>query len=93
MDTDEDGFIGREEIEKYARHFISSMTMERIIAGVGFKFKNKPNPLQTMDFTEFIRFVVYEEDKMTTPSITFWFKILDLDGDGVLRYEFNSKCF
>lgn len=86
LDDDEDGFIGRAEIEKYSRHYISSITVDRFFAGVGIKFKNAGTSISAIDFCDFVRLVVYEEDKMTTPSIIFWFKILDLDGDGVLRY-------
>ena len=93
LDDDEDGFIGRAEIEKYSRHYISSITVDRFFAGVGIKFKNTGTCISPIDFCDFVRLVVYEEDKMTTPSIIFWFKILDLDGDGVLRYWFNRQCF
>lgn len=85
LDDDEDGFIGRAELEKYSRHNISTMTMDRIFGGVAIKFANAGVAVNAIDFCDFIRFIVYEEDKMTPPSIAFWFKILDLDGDGVLR--------
>lgn len=86
LDDDDDGFIGRAELEKYSRHNISSMAIDRIFSGVAIRFSNAGKSVSSIDFCDFIRFIVYEEDKMTPASIAFWFKILDLDGDGVLRW-------
>lgn len=90
LDDDDDGLIGRAELEKYSRHNISSIAIDRIFSGVAIKFSNAGKSVSSVDFCDFIRFIVYEEDKMTTPSIAFWFKILDLDGDGVLRYALTA---
>lgn len=91
LDEDEDGFVGRSEIEKYSKHNISSITLDRIFSGVAMKFKNNnSNSISNIDFSDFVRLVLFEEDKMTTASISFWFKILDLDGDGILRYDLTA---
>lgn len=90
LDEDEDGFIGRAELEKYCKHNINSASLERICSGSAIKFSSANRSISSIDFCNFIRFVVYEEDKMVVPSITFWFKILDVDGDGVLRYGLTA---
>lgn len=93
LDDDDDGFIGRSEFEKYSKHNISSITIDRIFSGVGIKFKNAGNSISVIDFADFIKLILFEEDKMTTPSINFWFKILDLDSDGILRYDLIESIF
>lgn len=85
LDVDDDGVISREEIEKYYRHSVSSLTVERIFSSHFFKFSKQESSLPTIDFVDFVRFVLFEEDKMTTASITFWFNVFDLDADGMLR--------
>ena len=85
LDIDEDGLIGREEVEKYYRHSVSSLTVERIFSSNAFKFHKDQSTVPTMDFVDFVRLALFEEDKMTTASITFWFNLFDLDSDGVLR--------
>lgn len=41
-----------------------------------------------MNYEDFTYFVLSEEDKSTIPSIEYWFKILDLDDNGIITgYE------
>eukprot|EP00049_Salpingoeca_infusionum_P012012 m.213143 g.213143 ORF g.213143 m.213143 type:complete len:155 (+) comp15081_c0_seq1:1244-1708(+) len=41
-----------------------------------------------MAYWDFVFFVISEEDKTTTRSIEYWFRVMDLDGDGLLSvYE------
>lgn len=37
-----------------------------------------------MTYQEFVFFLISEEDKKTETSIEYWFRCLDLDGDGYL---------
>ncbi len=44
--------------------------------------------MQTMTYMDFVAFLLAEEDKRHPTSIEYWFRCLDLDGDGVLSlYE------
>ena len=41
-----------------------------------------------MSYTEFVWFLLSEEDKRHPTAIEYWFRCMDLDGDGVLSmYE------
>ena len=41
-----------------------------------------------MSYTEFVWFLVSEEDKRHATAIEYWFRCMDLDGDGVISmYE------
>ena len=43
-----------------------------------------------MNFNDFIYFIISEEDKTNDLSLEYWFRILDLDGDGILSpYELS----
>lgn len=41
-----------------------------------------------MSYTEFVWFLLSEEDKTNATAVEYWFRCMDLDGDGVLSmYE------
>lgn len=41
-----------------------------------------------MGFGDFVWFILSVQDKTTLQSITYWFKIMDLDGNGIITgYE------
>jgi serine/threonine-protein phosphatase 2A regulatory subunit B'' len=49
-----------------------------------------------MSYYDFVWFLISEEDKRNETSIEYWFRILDLDGDGVLsmyelEYFYNEQ--
>ena len=39
-----------------------------------------------MNFEDFITFMLSEEDKTSQPSIEYWFKVVDLDANGIITY-------
>lgn len=87
LDVDEDGLIGRAEVELYAKHNISSLALDRIFEGRACRFRRPADGAQFLSYEDFIRLIVFEEDKSSVPAIDFWFRVLDLDCDGVLRYR------
>ena len=49
-----------------------------------------------MSYYDFVWFLISEEDKRNPTSIEYWFRVLDLDGDGVLsmyelEYFYNEQ--
>lgn len=47
-----------------------------------------PKKTETLTYFDFIRFLLAEEDKSHPTAIEYWFRIMDLDGDGYLSlYE------
>ncbi|KAL0964091.1 hypothetical protein UPYG_G00318440 [Umbra pygmaea] len=50
-----------------------------------------------LSYADFVRFLISEEDKKTETSIEYWFRCMDLDGDGVLsmyelEYFYEEQC-
>ena len=39
-----------------------------------------------MNFEDFVWFMLSEEDKTTRTSIEYWFKVVDLDNNGIITY-------
>ena len=39
-----------------------------------------------MSFEDFVIFILSEEDKQTRPAIEYWFKVIDLDENGIITY-------
>lgn len=37
-----------------------------------------------MNYEDFVHFILAEEDKSSEPSLEYWFRCIDLDGNGVL---------
>jgi hypothetical protein len=53
-----------------------------------FAHRDKTVPAGKLSYKDFIWFLLSEEDKTTQRSIEYWFRCLDVDGDGVLSlYE------
>ncbi len=65
---------------------LSTRVLSRVISGCGLG-RNPLNP-GFMSYREFIPFIISSESKSTNPSIEYWFRCLDTDGDGVISlYE------
>lgn len=50
-----------------------------------------------MSYADFVWFLISEEDKKTPTSIEYWFRCMDLDGDGALsmfelEYFYEEQC-
>ncbi len=41
-----------------------------------------------MFYIKFIGFILCEEDKTSRTSIEYWFKVLDLDDNGIVTYNY-----
>ena len=84
LDNDHDSQLSREELSKYSGYTLSRKTVERI-------FSQSVKPFQhdeKMGFGDFVWFIHCVEDKTTEQSIEYWFKILDLDSNGIITgYE------
>lgn len=73
---------------------LTSRVVSRVIQGCGQGRRvESPN---FMTYREFIPFIISCEDKKSIPAIEYWFRCLDLDGDGVislheLRYFWEEQ--
>lgn len=82
LDTDHDFFIDRENLIKYGNHSLTYRIVDRIFSQVPRKFTSKIEG--KMNYEDFVYFILAEEDKSSEPSLEYWFKCIDLDGNGVL---------
>ena len=77
-----DTYVEKEEFIKYDSHSLLPAVVDRIYEGVPRAFSSKDRG--KMLFEDFIWFMISEEDKTSPASITYWFKMLDLDGNGIV---------
>jgi serine/threonine-protein phosphatase 2A regulatory subunit B'' len=40
-----------------------------------------------MSFEDFVWFIISEEDKQSRTAIEYWFKVIDLDDNGIITYR------
>ncbi|KAJ7979847.1 Serine/threonine-protein phosphatase 2A regulatory subunit B'' subunit alpha [Quillaja saponaria] len=82
LDTDHDFFIDRENLIRYGNHALTYRIVDRIFSQAPRKFTSKVEG--KMGYEDFVYFMLAEEDKSSEPSLEYWFKCIDLDGNGVL---------
>ncbi|KAG4911143.1 hypothetical protein GLYMA_20G222700v4 [Glycine max] len=82
LDTDHDFFIDKENLIRYGNHALTYRIVDRIFSQVPRKFTSKVEG--KMGYEDFVYFILSEEDKSSEPSLEYWFKCIDLDGNGVL---------
>ncbi|TGZ72006.1 hypothetical protein CRM22_002328 [Opisthorchis felineus] len=86
LDEDHDLIISRSDLARHNNYAISDRMIERIFSGTvtrGSAFKEG-----VMTYPDFVWFLLAEEDKRHPRSIEYWFRCMDLDGDGLLSmYE------
>ncbi|CAF3365311.1 unnamed protein product [Rotaria sp. Silwood1] len=82
LDSDHDLLISRDDLAKHNNGAISNKMIDRIFSGA---ISNSQNMREgKMSYYEFVWFLISEEDKRSPTSIEYWFRCMDLDGDGVL---------
>ncbi|KAK1409761.1 hypothetical protein QVD17_36290 [Tagetes erecta] len=82
LDTDHDFLIDKENLIRYGNHALTYRIIDRIFSQVPRKFTSKVEG--KMGYEDFVYFILSEEDKSSEPSLEYWFKCIDLDGNGVL---------
>ncbi|XP_055867836.1 serine/threonine-protein phosphatase 2A regulatory subunit B'' subunit beta-like isoform X3 [Biomphalaria glabrata] len=86
LDKDHDLYIDKNDLARHNDHALNSKLIERIFSGAvtrGSDFQEGK-----MSYKEFVWFLLAEEDKKHPTSIEYWFRCMDLDGDGAISmYE------
>eukprot|EP00483_Globobulimina_turgida_P003464 UN03470 len=73
---------------KYGDYALTPKVIDRIMDGSSNKLKTATKGKATMNYEEFVDFIISEEDKTSITAMNYWFRILDLDDDGILSpYE------
>lgn len=96
LDTDHDLFIDAQDLARHNDHAISTRMIERIFSGAVTRGK-KVQKEGKISYADFVWFLISEEDKKTPTSIEYWFRCMDLDGDGVLsmfelEHFYEEQC-
>ncbi|KAJ3267906.1 Serine/threonine-protein phosphatase 2A regulatory subunit B'' subunit alpha [Terramyces sp. JEL0728] len=87
LDRDHDMIINFPSLLRYDGGAMTSAILTRVIQGCGKPLVKGPNSC-LMTYEDFIWFIFAVEDKRTPQAIEYWFRCLDLDGDGVISlYE------
>lgn len=90
LDRDHDLFIDKQDLTRHNDHALSTRIIDRIFSGAVTRGQNKLQFVanEKMSYTEFVWFLLSEEDKTHHTAVEYWFRCMDLDGDGFLSmYE------
>lgn len=83
LDTDHDLLIDARDLARHGDHAISSRMIDRVFSGAVTRGR-KVQKEGKLTYADFVWFLLSEEDKKTPTSIEYWFRLMDLDGDGAL---------
>lgn len=91
LDRDHDLFIDKHDLARHNDHALSSRMIERVLSGCvtrGNQNRVTPDGEPRMSYTDFVWFLLAEEDKTHPTAIEYWFRCMDVDGDGYISmYE------
>ncbi|GFQ93616.1 hypothetical protein TNCT_661661, partial [Trichonephila clavata] len=86
LDKDHDLYIDQNDLKLHGEGALSTRIIQRIFSGAVTRGPKQKEG--KMSYTEFVWFLISEEDKRYSRSIEYWFRCMDLDGDGLLSmYE------
>ncbi|KAK5647048.1 hypothetical protein RI129_005512 [Pyrocoelia pectoralis] len=87
LDRDHDLYIDKQDLARHSDHALSTRIIDRIFSGCVTRGR-RSNHEEKMSYTEFVWFLLSEEDKTHPTAIEYWFRCMDVDGDGYLSmYE------
>ncbi|KAJ3027167.1 UNVERIFIED_CONTAM: hypothetical protein HDU68_004316 [Siphonaria sp. JEL0065] len=99
LDRDRDMLLTIYDLELYGRRALSHAALARIIECYGVNVRDGvvvegavarrataegSTGVRCLGYKEFIAFIISAEEKTSDSALDYWFRILDLDGDGVL---------
>ncbi|XP_039262806.2 serine/threonine-protein phosphatase 2A regulatory subunit B'' subunit delta-like [Styela clava] len=88
LDKDHDLVIDKNDLARHSDGVLSGRLIDRILSGAVTRWSDSATRTQCMSYVDFVWFLISEEDKTTNISIEYWFRCMDLDGDGFISlYE------
>ncbi|KAI1702891.1 EF-hand domain pair domain-containing protein [Ditylenchus destructor] len=99
IDTDHDMVISRDDMRQHCNGALTDRIIDRIFSAAVIRTPPeqrthrvpgpvRTQPIETIGFEDFVAFLLAEEDKRHPTSIEYWFRCVDLDGDGIISlYE------
>ncbi|KAM4731746.1 serine/threonine-protein phosphatase 2A regulatory subunit B'' subunit beta isoform 3-T3 [Anableps anableps] len=96
LDSDHDLYIDQKDLLRHNDQAISQKMIERIFSRTVTRDRRVYKEGR-LSYADFVWFLISEEDKKTDTSIEYWFRCMDLDGDGVLsmyelEYFYEEQC-
>ncbi|XP_008055052.1 serine/threonine-protein phosphatase 2A regulatory subunit B'' subunit alpha isoform X2 [Carlito syrichta] len=96
LDSDHDLYISQADLSRYNDQASSNRIIERIFSGAVTRGKTVQKEGR-MSYADFVWFLISEEDKRNPTSIEYWFRCMDVDGDGILsmyelEYFYEEQC-
>lgn len=89
LDTDRDLRLNYFDMRNYGEGMLAPLVIRRVVDGYGRALSSGTK--EFLDYEDFIYFCLSEEDKNSQAAVYYWFKVLDLDADGLLSgYELAS---
>jgi len=88
LDADGDFELSLEELHRYGGYALSTRAIGRVfveLAGSPREAIEAPNG--GISYGAFVYFLLCEEDKASATARSFWFRVLDVDADGVLSAD------
>jgi Ca2+-binding EF-hand superfamily protein len=82
LPADHDFLLSREDLLRYGNHALTFRITERVFSQAGRPFTS--GVPGRMGYEDFVWFILSEEDKTTETSLEYWFRCVDLNGDGKL---------
>jgi serine/threonine-protein phosphatase 2A regulatory subunit B'' len=94
LDSDHNHLIDKEDLLRYSNYSLTYRIVDRIFAEVPRKLV-APEP-GYMSYEDFCWFLLSEEDKSTPTALEYWFRCVDLDGNGMvdnteMRYFYQEQ--
>ncbi|KAJ1553028.1 Serine/threonine-protein phosphatase 2A regulatory subunit B'' subunit beta, partial [Cladochytrium tenue] len=90
LDGDHDMVIEADDLFRYDRHALTPIVIDRVLNGSCRRLTLGPKA-RRLSYTDFVWFMLCVEDKRAPASVEYWFRCLDLDGDGMISlYEIES---
>lgn len=91
LDANHDLQIDKEDLMRYSSHSLTARIVDRIFSGHARPL-DAPQNTGYMSYTDFIWFCLSEEDKTSDTAIDYWFRCIDMDGDGIITM-FDMEYF
>ncbi|VDP11821.1 unnamed protein product, partial [Onchocerca flexuosa] len=84
LDKCEKHYLTPIDLSFYSNGALTNLVVQRIFSGA---VSLNSSVKQTMDYIAFVNFLLAEIDKCHPKSIEYWFRIMDLNGDGRISFD------
>ncbi|CAG9532595.1 unnamed protein product [Cercopithifilaria johnstoni] len=90
LDKDEKNYLTPFDLSLYSNCALTNLVVQRIFSGAVL---SNSSMKQTIDYIAFVNFLLAEVDKCHPKSIEYWFRIMDLNGDGRISFDEMERFY